>query len=183
MIWLIALLAALPNGPASANAGAGAANDADGLLSALHDAPSEDDARGLEERVQQAWLNRASASAKLLILRGQRDLEGHANDEAVEDFDAAVTLDPDLAEGWRLLAVARYQAGQTAAAITDIGEALKREPRDFAALSALSRIAEERGDWKGAYEAWLKVLDIDPRTPDGANRLHDLRRHALGEET
>ena len=87
------------------------------------------------------WLGRASAAAKLLIARGQRDLQGRANEEAVEDFDAVVTLDPELAEGWRLLAVARYQAGETAAAISDIGEALKREPRDFAALSALSRIA------------------------------------------
>ena len=183
MIRLIALLAALPNASApAADAGPGWA-DADRLLTELHDAPSEDDARGLEERVQQAWLGRASAAAKLLITRGQRDLEGRANDAAVEDFDAVTTLDPELAEGWRLLGVARYQAGETAAAISDIGEALKREPRDFAALSALSRIAEERGDWKGAYEAWLKVLDIDPRTPDGANRLHDLRRHALGEET
>lgn len=181
MLRLIALLAALPAAPSAPGPDAAATPDA--LLSALHDAPSEDDARGLEERVQQAWLGRASATAKLLIARGQRDLESKSNDEAVDDFDGVVTLDPDLAEGWRLRAVARYQAGETAGAIADIGEALKREPRDFAALSALSRIAEERGDWKGAYEAWRKVLDIDPKTPDGANRLNELRRRALGEET
>jgi tetratricopeptide (TPR) repeat protein len=182
MLRLIALLAALPPASSAPPPEAGPQATPDALLSALHDAPSEDDARGLEERVQQAWLARASASAKLLIARGQRDLEGKANDEAVEDFDGVVALDPDLAAGWRLRAVARYQVGETAGAIADIGEALKREPRDFAALSTLSRIAEERGDWKGAYESWTRLLEIDPKTPDGAQRLRDLRRHALGED-
>ena len=43
-------------------------------------------------------------------------------------------------------------------------------------------IAEARKDWKGAYEAWQKLMEIDPKTPGGEERLKDLRRHALGEE-
>ncbi len=44
-------------------------------------------------------------------------------------------------------------------------------------------LSEARKDWKGAYTAaWQKVLEIDPKTPGGNDRLKDLRRHALGEE-
>ena len=34
----------------------------------------------------------------------------------------------------------------------------------------------------GAYVAWQKVMEFDPKTPGGEERLKDLRRHALGEE-
>jgi hypothetical protein len=45
----------------------------------------------------------------------------------------------------------------------------------------LERIAEGREDWKAAYDAWQHVLDIDPRTPNGEDRLKDLRRKAFGD--
>ena len=67
-------------------------------------------------------------------------------------------------------------------AIADIQATLQHEPRSFAAFETLAAIAEARKDWKGAYEAWQKVLEIDPKTPGGQERLKDLRRHALGEE-
>ena len=59
---------------------------------------------------------------------------------------------------------------------------LQREPRSFVAFQTLSAISEARKDWKGAYEAWRKVLEIDPKTPGGEERLKDLKRRALGEE-
>jgi hypothetical protein len=44
-------------------------------------------------------------------------------------------------------------------------------------------IAESRKDWKGAYAAWQKLLEIDPKTPGGEDKLKDLHRRAFGEET
>ena len=73
-------------------------------------------------------------------------------------------------------------AGDTPGAIADIQATLQHEPRSFAAFQTLAAIAEARKDWKGAYEAWQKVMEIDPKTPGGEERLKDLRRHALGEE-
>ena len=66
---------------------------------------------------------------------------------------------------------------------TWLEETLKREPRHFGAFETLSRIAENRKDWKSAYSAWQKVLEIDPKTPGGEQRLKDLRRRAMGEQT
>ena len=54
---------------------------------------------------------------------------------------------------------------------------------NFVALQTLSHIAEAQADWKGALAAWQKVLELDPRTPDGQERLQMLRRRALGEST
>ena len=92
-------------------------------------------------------------------------------------------LDPDLAEAWRQRAIARYEQGDTQGAVRDLEETLKREPRHFGAFETLSRIAENRKDWKSAYSAWQKVLEIDPKTPGGEQRLKDLRRRAMGEQT
>lgn len=177
MRWALPLLVACPL------LAAAPAGDLDTLFNELRAASSEDDARELEKTTQQALLDRAGPSAKLLIARGLRDLQANAHADALEDFDAVVTLDPDLAEGWHQRAVARHETGDSAGAIADIAEALKREPRDFAALTTLSHVAQDRGDWKGAWHAWQRVLELDPMTPDGQRRLNELRRHAIGEET
>ena len=79
-------------------------------------------------------------------------------------------------------AVARFAAGDTPGAIADLQATMQHETRSFAALQTLAAISEARKDWKGAYSAWQKVLEIDPKTPGGQERLKDLRRHALGEE-
>jgi tetratricopeptide (TPR) repeat protein len=110
-------------------------------------------------------------------------MQSEANQEAIQDFTDAITLDPNLAEAYHQRARARYAAGDSQGAIADIEQTLQHEPRDFAALRTLAAIAESRKDWKGAYAAWQKLLEIDPQTPDGQDKLKDLRRRALGEET
>jgi tetratricopeptide (TPR) repeat protein len=155
----------------------------DQLLAALKAAPSEEVAGPLELRITQIWIESGSPAATLLMIRGIRDMKSGAHDDAVDDFDSVVALEPDLAEGWSQRGVARFAAGDMQGAIADISEALKRDPRHFTALQALSRIAESRQDWTGALAAWEKVLEIDPKTPDGVSRLKDLRRRALGDDT
>ena len=55
--------------------------------------------------------------------------------------------------------------------------------RDFAAFRTLADIATAREDWKGAYAAWQKVMELDPKTPGGEERLRVLKRNAVGEDT
>jgi tetratricopeptide (TPR) repeat protein len=153
------------------------------LLDALKTAPSEDAAAPIELRITHLWFEQASPATQLLMGRGLRDLDAGAHEEAVQDFDDAVALDPGFAEAWHQRAIARWQQGDTAGAIRDIEETLKREPRHFGAFRTLAGIAETRKDWRGAYAAWQKVLEIDPKTPGGVERLKDLRRRALGDQT
>jgi len=111
-----------------------------------------------------------------------RAMKGQATDDAVEAFSDAITLDPNLAEAYHQRAIARYHTGDTEGAIRDLEATLTREPRDFAALRTLSEISAAREDWKGAYNAWTKLLEIDPKTPGGEDRLKELKRKAFGED-
>lgn len=153
------------------------------LLDALKNAPTEAAAEPLESQIRQLWVSAGTPAVTLLMSRGLRELHAGANNDAMEDFGDAITLDPTLAEAYHQRAVARYQAGDTAGAIADLQATVRQEPRDFAAFETLSHIAEAREDWKNAYAAWQKVMEIDPKKPSGEDRLKELKRKAFGEET
>jgi tetratricopeptide (TPR) repeat protein len=184
LLLLVGLLGAAL--PASAQTAAAPGNERraalDKLLGALKSAPSEEIAGPLEHQIRQLWLNSGTPAVTLLMSRGLREMKADSHQDAIEDFSAAITLDPTLAEAYHQRAIARFVSGDTPGAIADIQATLQREPRNFAAFQTLASIAEARKDWKGAYEAWQKVIEIAPKTPGGQERLKDLRRHALGEE-
>ncbi|HUN39405.1 MAG TPA: tetratricopeptide repeat protein [Acetobacteraceae bacterium] len=156
---------------------------ADKLLDALKSAPSEAIAGALEGQIRELWGHAGSPAVMLLMSRGVRELDAGAMSDAIEDFGDAIVLEPSMAEAYRERAIARYQAGDVPGAIADLQAAVQHEPRDFAAYETLSHIAEDSQDWKGAYAAWQKVMEIDPKTPGGEQRLNELKRKALGEET
>jgi tetratricopeptide (TPR) repeat protein len=156
---------------------------AERLLDALSSAPTEQGAALVENHVVVLWLGAASPAVRLLLSRASREQQAGASQDAIEDYGAALALQPELAEAWRQRAEARFASGDRAGALADLGEALKREPREFLAFRALARIAEARGDWKAAAAAWDKLLTFDPKTPGGAQHMKELRRKAFGEET
>ena len=155
----------------------------DQLFAALKAAPGEAEAAALEAKIREAWQRAGSPAVLLLLNRGAGDLEQGDTDSALDTLDDALVLAPDYAEAWLARALAKFHAGDYAGAIGDIQATLRREPRHFVALETLSRIAEAQADWKGALAAWQKALDLDPRMPDGQERLQMLRRKALGEST
>jgi len=53
-----------------------------------------------EARIRQLWLEAASPAARLLLQRGTRNLNARLPEEAIEDFDAALTLAPNAASAW-----------------------------------------------------------------------------------
>ncbi len=69
---------------------------------------------------------------------------------------------PDYAEAYNRRAVLAFDANDRAAAISDIEDALKREPRHFGALAGLGMIYESIGQKRAAYEAYKAALAIDP---------------------
>ena len=160
-----------------------AAAEADRLLQQLQTAGDEGAAAFLEQRIRIVWTSLESPAARLLHGRGQRDLNGLALGNAVEDFNAALTLDPTSGQLYVGRATAKAITGAYAAAVQDIATALAREPRNFDAWAALSRIAETHGDAAGALAAWNKLLAIDPQAPGSRQRLQTLRRKVEGQPT
>ncbi len=163
LLPILLLLCALPafaqntGGPAAEKRAA-----LDRLLGTLKAAPSEEVAGPLEQQIRHLWLNAGTPAVTLLMSRGLREMKADATQDAIEDFSAAITLDPNLAEAYHQRAIARFSAGDLPGAIADIQATLQREPRSFAAFQTLAAIAESRKDWKGAYDAWQKVLEVDP---------------------
>ncbi len=153
----------------------------DKMLDALRTAPTEQVASLLEDKIRQMLVDSSTPAVTLLMSRGLREANAGAPGDAVSVFSDAIVLDPTLAEAWHQRGIARFKSGDTAGAVRDIQETLKLEPRHFGAWQTLERIAEGREDWKAAYDAWTHVLDIDPRTPNGEDRLKDLKRKAFGD--
>jgi tetratricopeptide (TPR) repeat protein len=183
-IPLLGLLGAAPAlsqpAPPPTRAGQPAA-ELDRAFAALADAPDERGAAMAEAAIRQLWARQASAAVGLLLNRGVRNLRGDQGTEALEDFDAALTLAPSLADAWHWRAQAHAQVGDAAAAAADLAECLRLEPRHFPALVTLARLQEEAGDHRGALRSFEAVLAINPRLPGGSARLADLRRRAEGE--
>ncbi|WP_426956830.1 tetratricopeptide repeat protein [Muricoccus radiodurans] len=155
----------------------------DRLLDGLPLAPDEAAATALQTRIQALWAQGGSPAVSLLIRRGLRNLEGRAAADAVEDLDAAITLQPDFAESWILRAQALAASGDSRAAAADLQQALRLEPRHFGALLALSEIQQESGDLNGALRSLDAALALHPHLPGGTQRRRDLSRQALGDDT
>jgi tetratricopeptide (TPR) repeat protein len=162
---------------------AAAPSELDSLLDALKAAPNPAAAAPLEARIEQLWMGQGGPAAGLLMARGLRNLRANAAGEALADFDAVVVLSPKMAEAYVQRATARFETGDYSGAVADLREALTQDPRHFSAFATLSRIAEARDDWKGALAAWQKLLEFSPQAPGGAERLKELRKKALGEES
>lgn len=182
-LFIAALVLLALGAPASAQSPAEKRAATDRMLDALKTAPNEQAAAGLESQLEQTWLRAGSPAVTLLISRGLRALQAGQDDEAVQSFSDALTLQPDVAEAWHQRALARYHAGDVNGAIRDLQETVHLEPRNFSAFRTLTEIATAREDWKGAYAAWQKVMELDPKTPGGEERLRLLKRKAVGEET
>ncbi|WP_135466292.1 tetratricopeptide repeat protein [Crenalkalicoccus roseus] len=155
----------------------------DRAFEALRAAPDEGGAALVEARIRALWAQAASPAVTLLLRRGLRNMEAGLPDEALEDFDAALTLDPRFPEAWYMRAQAHARIGDGTAAARDLQEALRLEPRHWPALAGLSALQEQSGDAAGALRSLEAALAINPRMPGGAERLRVLRRKAEGDPT
>lgn len=154
----------------------------DRAFEALRTAPDEQGAGLVEQRIRQLLSARTTPAVTLLLARGQRNLAGRQPEEALEDFDAAITLAPEAVDPWFGRALAAHLAGDQAAALRDLQQVLRLEPRHWPALQQLSSWQEESGNTLGALRSFEAALAINPRLRGGDARLRDLRRKALGDD-
>jgi tetratricopeptide (TPR) repeat protein len=180
-----ALAQAPPRSPAAPAARPDAATarqaELDRLFEALRDAPDTVGGQLVEQRIRAIWARAVSPAATLLLRRGARNLERNVPDEALEDFDAAITLEPDAPETWLMRARALAALGDRAAAARDIQQALRLEPRHFGALIQLSQLQTEVGDHAGALRSFDAALVLHPKLPGAEERRRELRRQAEGD--
>jgi tetratricopeptide (TPR) repeat protein len=151
------------------------------MLDSLQAAPDSAQAGRMEESIIAAWHDQASPAVQLLEDRAVAQVHAAKFRDALADCDAALVLQPELADLWRRRAEVRFILNDDAGAYADLAQALSREKRSFPALAALSRFAEARHDNTRALNAWKKFLEIDPMAPNGQDRLKALQTKAQGQ--
>lgn len=152
----------------------------DELLEKLSAAPSEEAGKGIARTIQNLWLTSGSPSIDLLMRRGLDALGEGDYDRAYFYFDEVVTFAPAYAEGWHRRAAIHYVREDYAAALRDIEQALRLEPRHFEALAGLGVILEDLGDRKGALDAYRRALSLNPWLDHGKARIAPLELEVEG---
>jgi tetratricopeptide (TPR) repeat protein len=161
--------------------GAAAPDKAAPLFEALKTSPSAQQAQALEIQIALYWRSQITPAVQILLEQAAKAMGHQDNANAIADLDAALDLQPEQADLWRLHAEARFANGDDTGALEDLAQALSREPRCFPALADLSRFAEAKDDYPRALEAWQRFLDIDPKAQNGAARLEALQRKVSGQ--
>ena len=151
------------------------------LFEALKSSTSEQRSQALETQIALYWRSQITPAVQLLLEHASTAMVHQNSADAIADLDAALDLQPDQADLWRLHAEARFANGDSNGARDDLAQALSREPRCFPALADLSRFSEANNDDAGALEAWQRLLEIDPKAPNGTKRLDALQRKATGQ--
>jgi tetratricopeptide (TPR) repeat protein len=153
------------------------------LIDALAKAPAPAQAAVLEQQIYAAWHAALTPAVQLLAEHATDSaLRGHTS-EALADLNAALLLQPDSADLWRIRGEVRLQSGDESGAAADLAQALSREARCFPALADFSRLAESLHKNKRALAVWQAFLKIDPQAPGGVERLKTLQRKVFGQPT
>jgi tetratricopeptide (TPR) repeat protein len=148
----------------------------DRLFEALKVAPDDESAKYVENRIWAIWLASASDTANLLMGRAKSAVDAQDFDLAIRLLNAIIDIKPDFAEAWNRRATVYFAKKDFSRALSDIREALAREPRHFGALSGLGIILQELGDDRHALDVFRRALAIHPhleRIPDLVKKLSD----------
>lgn len=85
------------------------------------------------------------------------------NDEAMDDFGAAIRLDPDRAEAFRRRGAVLLEKGLPDLAIANLTKAIQLKPDDVEALYQRARAFLLTRDWRRAIEDCHSVLRLDAK--------------------
>ena len=77
----------------------------------------------------------------------------------------------------------RFIAGNLYGAVSDLGQALARDPLDARSWSLLSSVEERRNDGAAALKAWQKAMSLNPMLDPAHKRLDQLKIKAFGQPT
>lgn len=154
----------------------------DMLLTALADAPDAAIAGQVEAQIWSRWADSGSPTVNVLLERAKSAEDAGELDRAERFLDQASDLAPDFAEPWNRRANIAYDAQSYAAAISNIQEALKREPRHFGALAGLGLIYEELGQDDAALEAYRAALAVHPYYEIAVSGVARLERRIEGTD-
>lgn len=93
---------------------------------------------------------------------GLLEMENHAPDLAITQFQAIVTADLHHVGAWNGLGLAYARIGEMGKAVEALETARKLKPENPATHSNLGLIAAKQEKWDAARSAWKQALDLAP---------------------
>ena len=149
-------------------------HDIEFLFGALKAAPDEASAKAIEDRIWAHWLASGSDTVNLLMTRVKTAVDKEEFDLAIRMLDAIIEIRPEYAEAWNRRATVFYLKKDYSSALADLRQALRREPRHFAALAGMGTIMQEIGEEKSALDAFRAALSVYPQLKGMADKVRNL---------
>jgi tetratricopeptide (TPR) repeat protein len=154
----------------------------DGLFIELAAAANEEEARFIAEEIEALWRDSGSPTVDLLTDRATDALDMGDPVMARELINGALELGPEHAEAWAESARIALIEDELGIALEHIERAVSIEPRHYYALTELGLILERLEAAQGAYEAFQRALELNPRLPDAVAGAERTEREARGRE-
>ncbi|SDY21078.1 tetratricopeptide repeat protein [Hymenobacter psychrophilus] len=147
----------------------------DDLFSRLREATAPAEIETLQDGIWQIWLTAGHPLLDKRLETGTRALSAGDYGLAIAEFTFLTETAPDYAEGWNKRATAYFLRGEYKAALNDVRETLRREPRHFGALSGQSLMLRALGDARGTLKVLLRLEQLCPAWPGLQEQLRTLR--------
>jgi tetratricopeptide (TPR) repeat protein len=138
------------------------AEQLDKAFARLIKSADEAEAQRAEQSIWSLWMTSDSPTADALLAQAMKASAANETAAALAILDNVIEVHPDYAEAWNKRATVYFLIGRYNDALSDIDKVLELEPRHFGALSGLGMIRRDRGDERGALEAFRDALAINP---------------------
>ena len=152
------------------------------LLNELAEAPDSLAADRLQRSIYSQWSKSGSASADLLLKRGQTAVESGDLRAAIDHLQVATELAPDFAHAWHMLGVAYFKIEYFGPSMEALEKALSLNPNHFGALHGVAAVNELVGNTQLAYQAYQQVAQMRPFDSEIEAALERLQAEAQGKK-
>jgi tetratricopeptide (TPR) repeat protein len=177
---LFVLPAAAPNNPAPKPQLPD--HSLNGLFASLAKASSEDEAKPIEQQIEELFLQSNSASVDLLMTRAAAALQAGDTATAKKLLNSVTDIAPNYAEGWHQRARLEASANEDEHALVSFQKAVTLNPREFVAQVELGDMLVEYGQKPAALASYRKALALDPHYEGLDRRVQQLTRDVEGEK-
>jgi tetratricopeptide (TPR) repeat protein len=148
----------------------------DRLFGRLKTAKDQKEAQVIEQSIWRLWTRSGSPTDDLLLEQATKSMNARQYDRALDILDAIVEHSPEFSEAWNKRATVNFLVGRLDQSLADINKVLSLEPRHFGALSGLGMIRRDKGDDRGALEAFREALAINPFMPNVQEAVRALEK-------
>ena len=154
----------------------------DALFVSLAKVNSPEEAKPIEEQIEQMFLLSNSPTIGLLMTRAAAALQGGDTDTAKKLLNYVTDLAPDYAEGWHQLGRLQAGANDDVHALISLQKTVTLNPREFEAEVELGEMLISYNQKPAALAMYRKALALDPHFEGLDKRVDQLAREVEGEK-